>query len=86
MKEFCQKNEKKSSVNDIKIKKGEVSPSLQPALRSYATPSSGGNPRNAPNIKFTKKSPYEKNLQTESESAKKLGRSKGSADKTPKHK
>lgn len=69
-----------------KIQKGEVSPSLQPALRSYATPSSGGNPRNAPNIKLTKKSPYEKNLETESEGAKKLGRSKGSADKLPKHK
>ena len=86
MKEFCQKNEKKSSVNDIKkIKKGEVSPSLQPALRSYATPSSGGNPRNAPNIKLTKKSPYEK-IYKQNQKDQRLGRSKGSADKPPKHK
>ena len=29
-------------------KEGEASPSLQPAAQSYATPSSGGHPRNAP--------------------------------------
>lgn len=68
-----------------KNKEGEVSPSLQPALRSYATPSSGGNPRNAPNIKLTKKSPYEK-IYKQNQKDQRLGRSKGSADKPPKHK
>ncbi len=67
---FSKKRKKIKRKRHKKNKEGEVSPSLQPALRSYATPSSGGNPRNAPNIKLTKKSPYEKNLETESEEPK----------------
>ena len=36
------------AVETVSIKEGEVSPSLQPARQSSATPSNGGHPRNAP--------------------------------------
>lgn len=84
---FSKKRKKIKRKRHKKNKEGGSLPLAPARFTGLRYPFKRGNfPRNAPNIKLTKKSPYEKNLQTESEGAKKLGHSKGSADKLPKHK